>query len=129
MKPLFYFFSFFSILFFIACKEDPVATPKKRKYAGSVELYNSCGITNAAAKMTSFLRKNGFDVVSTKNDLLQNYKETIIAIRNPQWEGAEALAKLLQTENILQLKNELSLIDVTVYIGKDFNKIIEQELP
>ena len=61
--------------------------------------------------------------------LLQNYEETIIAIRNPQWEGADALSQALRTKNVLQLKSKRAHVDATVYLGKDFNKIIEQGTP
>lgn len=122
-------FLFISLSCFIGCEKEKPPVPEVRTYSGSVEVLNSCGKTGAASQMAHFLRNNGFDVVQYKNDLLQNYEETIIAIRNPQWEGAEALGQTLKTKNILQLKSKRAHVDATVYIGKDFNKIIEQETP
>ena len=77
----------------------------------------------------SYCGKHGFDVVEVGDDALWNYEETVIALRNPHWAGAEALAKALQTTNVIPLENKRKLIDATVYIGKDFHKIIGQEQP
>lgn len=117
-------------LAFLGCKEE-VQAPKvqevKRSYKGDVEVLNSCGMQGAAARMKSYLRKNGFDVVSTRNDVLQNYEETIIVLRNPEWEGAQALARALKTNNVLVVASKRAVVDAAVYIGKDLNQIIEPD--
>ena len=41
-----------------------------RHYKGDIEVLNSCGMQGAAAKMRAYLRENGFDVVSYRNDRL-----------------------------------------------------------
>lgn len=112
-----------------SCQKEAPPVIEEHSYSGSVEVLNSCGKAGAASEMTAFLRNKGFDVVQYRNDLLQNYEETIIAIRNPQWEGATALAQALKTKNVLPLKSKRAHVDATVYIGKNFNKIIEQETP
>lgn len=122
-------FSLVTLFIFWGCKEEKPPVTEARSYSGSVEVLNSCGKTGAASQMTLFLRNKGFDVVQYRNDRLQNYEETIIAIRNPQWEGADALSQALRTKNVLQLKSKRAHVDATVYIGKDFNKIIEQGTP
>ncbi|MBR4785382.1 MAG: LytR C-terminal domain-containing protein [Fibrobacter sp.] len=111
------------------CEDEKKAPTEQivRSYKGDVEVLNSCGEPGAAAKMRSFLRKNGFDVVSFRNDVLQNYDETIVVLRNPEWEGAQALAKTLQTKNVLTVVSKRSYVDAAVYIGKDFKQIIEPE--
>lgn len=96
-------------------------------YAGDVEVVNSCGLPNAAASMREYLRKSGFDVVSMRNDLFQNHDETIVAIRTPDWEGATALANSLHTGNLLYIKNSRAYVDATVFIGKDFAELIQQD--
>lgn len=77
--------------------------------------------------MRNYLRQNGFDVVSSRNDRLQNYDETIIVLRNPEWEGAQALARALKTDNVLVVASKRAVVDAAVYIGKDFKQIIEPE--
>lgn len=113
--------------FLSACEEEKVVVKEKRTYKGDIEVLNSCGEPGAAAKMRTFLRENGFDVVSFGNDMLQNYEETILVLRNPEWEGAKALALTLQTKNVLTIVSKRAYVDAAVYIGKDFHKIIEPE--
>ena len=122
-------FAFFAIttIVFSGCEEQKVVVQEKRSYKGDVEVLNSCGEPGAAAKMRTYLRENGFDVVSFGNDRLRNYDETIIVLRNPEWEGAQALARTLKTDNMLTVINKRAVVDAAVYIGKDFHKIIEPE--
>lgn len=111
------------------CEEEkkPQVVKIKRTYKGDVEVLNSCGMQGAAAKMRSYLRDNGFDIVSSRNDRLQNYDETVLVLRNPEWEGAKALAQALKTDNVLIVHSDRAVVDAAVYIGKDFNQIIEPE--
>ena len=116
-----------AMLALTACEEEKVVVKEKRTYKGDIEVLNSCGEPGAAAKVRTFLRENGFDVVSFGNDLLQNYDETILVLRNPEWEGAQALAKTLRTKNVLTVVSKRSYVDAAVYIGKDFKQIIEPD--
>ena len=116
-------------LLFTGCEEEQKKAPVEkvvRTYKGDVEVLNSCGMQGAAAKMRSYLRENGFDVVSSRNDRLQNYDETVLVLRNPEWEGAKALARALKTKNVLVVRSR-AVVDAAVYIGKDFEQIIEPE--
>ncbi|MBR4398198.1 MAG: LytR C-terminal domain-containing protein [Fibrobacter sp.] len=117
-------------LLLTGCEEEqkkPQVVKVKRSYKGDVEVLNSCGMQGAAAKMRSYLRDNGFDIVSSRNDRLQNYDETVLVLRNPEWEGAKALAQALKTDNVLIVHSDRAVVDAAVYIGKDFNQIIEPE--
>ena len=86
-------------------------------------------VPGAASKMTAFLRKNGFDVVISRNDRLQNYDETIVVLRDSvPWEGAEALARTLKTKNVMTIRDDRrNFLVASIYIGKDFKKIVEPE--
>ena len=111
------------------CKEETAKEEVQpvRHYSGDIEILNSCGMQGAAAKMRSYLREKGFDVVSYRNDRLQNYDETIMVLRNPEWEGAKALAKALKTENVMTVFSKRAVVDASVYIGKDFEQIIKPD--
>ena len=114
----------------LGCEEEQkkaTVVKVKRTYKGDVEVLNSCGMQGAAAKMRSYLRENGFDIVSSRNDRLQNYNETVLVLRNPEWEGADALARALKTKNVLVVHSSRAVVDAAVYIGKDFEQIIEHE--
>ena len=116
-----------AMLALTACEEEKVVVKEKRTYKGDIEVLNSCGEPGAAAKVRTFLRENGFDVVSFGNDLLQNYDETILVLRNPEWEGAKALAQTLNTKNVMTVVSKRAAVDASIYIGKDFKQIIEPE--
>ena len=116
-----------AMLALTACEEEKVVVKEKRTYKGDIEVLNSCGEPGATAKVRTFLRENGFDVVSFGNDLLQNYDETILVLRNPEWEGAKALAQTLNTKNVMTVVSKRAAVDASIYIGKDFKQIIEPE--
>ena len=116
-----------AMLALTACEEEKIVVKEKRTYKGDIEVLNSCGEPGAAAKVRTFLRENGFDVVSFGNDLLQNYDETILVLRNPEWEGAKALAQTLNTKNVMTVVSKRAAVDASIYIGKDFKQIIEPE--
>ena len=104
-------------------KEEVQKVEQKRSYPGDVQVLNSCGIKGAASSMRNYLRSQGFDVV----DRLQNYEETILVIHTPGWEGEEALAKALKTKNVLHVQNKRAYVEASVYIGRDLEKIIQQD--
>lgn len=123
------FFSIILCLCIFGCEKESNAPieQEKHSFSGDIELLNSCGTAGVASKMRKYLRKQGFDVVSFGNGRLQNMNETIIVLRNPDWEGANALANALNTQNIITVKNKRATVDVTVYIGKDYQQILEPE--
>ena len=114
---------------FAGCEEQKQAPVVKevRRIKGEVEVLNSCSMKGAAVKMRTFLRDNGFDVVHIDNERLQNYDETIIVLRNPEWEGAQVLAATLKTKNVLVLLNKNATVDAVVHTGRDFQQIIEPD--
>lgn len=112
------------------CEEQQEVKVKiHTSYAGDVEILNSCGIDGAASGMRDYLRRNGFDVVSYGDYPVQNFDETVLAVHTPDWEGAKPLAEALNTKNVLYIKNKRAYVDATVYIGKDFQSIIQQDSP
>ena len=119
----------FAAFLFTGCEEEKQAPVVRevRRIKGEVEVLNSCSMKGAAVKMRSFLRNNGFDVVHIDNERLQNYDETIIVHRNPEWEGAQALAATLKTKNVLVLLNKNATVDAVVHTGRDFQQIVEPD--
>lgn len=111
----------------VGCEEERQISFEPQSTPGEIQVINSNGISGAAGKVCDYLRRNGFDVVETSNssDGLENYEETIIALRNPHWAGARTLANALHTENVIPLENKREFVDATVYVGKDFEKIIQ----
>jgi len=98
-----------------------------RPIPGDIQILNSCGIPKIAGQVRAYLISRGFDVVEVGNDSHWNYEETIIALRDPHWPGAKALAAALGTTNVIPLENPLKMVHATVYIGKDIQKVIDHD--
>jgi hypothetical protein len=112
----------------LACEEEVVDKPVKvEPIPGKVEIFNSCGISNAATEARNALRANGFDVLTPQTDpQWLNYQETIVAIRNPHWTGYSKLKAYMDTENFIVLQDALSgNVDATVFLGKDYKKALK----
>jgi len=115
------------VLFFFACDEVEEGPPTVLEPVhGKIEVFNSCGVPGAASEAKEILRSYGLDVLSAENDPhWSNYEETIIAIRNPHWQGATTLKATLKTQNFLNLQDSLSgTIDATIFLGKDYKKAL-----
>jgi len=119
--------------FFFACENDepkiaPAARPEP--VPGQIVIYNSCGIFGAAEESREVLRSRGFDVLNAQTDpQWTNYEETIIAIRNPHWAGSERLKESLDTKNFIVLQDTLSgTISATIFLGKDYKKVLKKRI-
>lgn len=90
-----------------------------------IEVMNGCGVDGVAAKFTSYLREKNFDVVQIGNYISNNIDETIIIDRIGNRANAEKLADVLgvNKKNIIQQLNKDYLLDATLVIGKDYNKL------
>jgi hypothetical protein len=115
--------------FLLSCKDEAPVEEQVHPVAGEVQILNSSGLPKVAGRVREMLMAKGFDVIEVGNGSSWNYEETIIALRNPHWPGKDALAKALQTENVIPLENPLRMVDATIYIGKDITKVLEHEQP
>ncbi|MCF8267729.1 MAG: LytR C-terminal domain-containing protein [Ignavibacteriales bacterium] len=90
-----------------------------------IEVLNGSGIDGVAARVTDFLRNNGFDVVKTGNYMTSDIDETMIIDRSGNEANARKTAKILGVpENtILVQTNRDYFLDVSVIIGKDYFKL------
>lgn len=111
----------------LSCQDDTPAVEQMRPIAGEIQILNSSGLPKVAGRLRELLMRKGFDVIEVGNGSTWNYDETIIALRNPHWPGKDALARVLQTENVIPLENPLRMVDATIYIGKDIIKVLEHE--
>jgi hypothetical protein len=123
---MFKFLYIIIFLFFLSCEEEVKEAPRVEPVPGQIIIYNSCGITGAAEESRDALRAAGFDILSAQTDpQWANYEETIIAIRNPHWAGFELLKKTLDTKNFIHLQDSLGIISATVFLGKDYKKVLK----
>ena len=101
--------------------EAPVEIPS----IGSIELLNGCGIRGAATAVRDFLREKGFDVKKVEDAPDWNYGETLVVSRTRDRVTAELVAKALHTDNVALIRTDSRLFDVTLYIGRDYQKLIK----
>jgi hypothetical protein len=90
-----------------------------------VEVLNGCGVAGMAAKLAEYLRKQEIDVVKTGNYRSMKVKNTQVIDRvgNPQF--AEQIGELLgvNRRHIYTETERRLLVDATIIIGLDYNKI------
>ncbi len=92
-----------------------------------VEILNGCGIAGAGNSLTDLLRKKGIDVVKTSNYSSFNVDNTFIIDRINNIETAFKVADSLNLNKqfIITEVNKSLFIDLTIVIGKDFNKYFQ----
>jgi hypothetical protein len=91
-------------------------------HIGRVQILNGCGIDGAAGKVADFLRSNNFDIKSIGNAETWNYPSTMVISRTLDTTVACQVAKALKTKNMVIIRNNDNLHDVTVLIGPDFRE-------
>lgn len=90
-----------------------------------VEVLNGCGVEKVGDFFTDYLRKTGFDVISTGNYISFDMDNTLIIDRAGNISNALVLADSLgiNKSNVIQQIQKELFLDVTIIIGKDFNLI------
>jgi hypothetical protein len=90
-----------------------------------LEVLNGCGITGIAEKFTGFLRENDFDVVQVGNYSSFDIDNTLVVDRTGNKDNAfkVAVALGIDSKNVIQQINNDYFLDVSVIIGKDFNRL------
>lgn len=90
-----------------------------------LEVLNGCGITGIAEKFTNFLRENNFDVVQIGNYSSFDIDNTLVVDRTGNKDNAYKVAESLgiDSKNVIQQINNDYFLDVSLIIGKDFNRL------
>ncbi len=104
---------------------EPVLDPSA--FQVQVEVLNGCGERGIGQRVMRFLRARGFDVVNIDNADHFEYRETIVLDRrgkNGPSSAARAVGGALGTPNVLLQRNDERMVDVSVVIGKDYDKLL-----
>jgi len=90
-----------------------------------LEVMNGCGITGVAEKFTNYLRQNNFDVVQVGNYKSFGIDNTLVVDRTGNKNNALRVAEVLgiDSKNVIQQINNDYFLDVSLIIGKDFNRL------
>jgi hypothetical protein len=102
--------------------------PKNVQQLIQVEVLNGCGVSGIGDKFTDLIRSKGFDVVKTGNYISFDIDQTFIVDRvgkeNIAYKVADSLG--IDKKNIIEQINKQYFLDLTIVIGKDFNKYIQK---
>ncbi len=93
-----------------------------------VEILNGCGIPGLAGKVSDYLRSQQMDVVRSDNADHYNYEQTILILRNENFDGLKKVAQSFGIDDqdafhIKHIPDDQLSVDVTVIIGSDFATI------
>lgn len=98
---------------------DSTATPAEP--AARVEVLNASGASGLARRITEVLRTAGFDVVFYGNAPQSAPADTTVVLdRTGDVEWARAVARALGTAIVRSAVDSTLLLDVTVWVGKDW---------
>jgi hypothetical protein len=108
---------------------EPLIT---REEAGKirVEVLNGSGKEGAGMNVAQVLRAKGFDVVGIGNAEAQDFDKTIVVDRtDDQMSKARPVARALNVApgETIPLKNSDLLLEVSVYVGKDYAQKIPKK--
>ena len=92
-------------------------------HIGRIEVLNGCGKSGVADKVSKLLRDNQFDVKNSANARSWNYVNSIVIARDTNMLIAQEVARLLQCDEPILLRNEQEAYDVTVIIGHNYKEI------
>ncbi|RPI73208.1 MAG: LytR family transcriptional regulator [Ignavibacteriales bacterium] len=121
---IFLSFSLLTKISALAFNEDETDLNKTPKII-QLEVLNGCGITGIAEKFTNYLRKENFDVVQVGNYSSYDINNTLVVDRTGNKTNAAKVAEAIgvDSKNIIQQINNDYFLDVSVIIGKDFNRL------
>jgi hypothetical protein len=112
-------------------REDPEEIYRKNSNT-RIEVLNGCGENRLAIKVANVLRKQGFNVVRIGDAHKTDFEETVVVERDDEsMENAQYVASRIGCKNIGKDIDHALFLEVTIIIGKDYEKIfpdIEKEL-
>ena len=102
--------------------------PKNVQQLIQVEVLNGCGVNGVGDKFTDVIRSKGIDVVKTGNYKSFDIDQTFIIDRVGKAETADKVADSLGLDKnkIINEINKQYFLDLTIVIGKDYNKYLQK---
>ena len=103
--------------------------PERMKTAGAeqrvirVQVLNGTGESGIAARVASWLREGGFQVVEVRNADRSDYFATLVVSRRPELEAAQAVARYLGGPPVIRQAWTSDLAEVTVVLGSDRSRL------
>lgn len=90
-----------------------------------VDVLNGCGVSGIALQFAEYLRTKGIDVVEVGNHKTFDVEESIVVDRAGDLEAARHVGALLgiPRSNVVQQVNPEYFLDLSVVIGKDYDRL------
>jgi hypothetical protein len=108
-------------------KPAPASTPVALAVPSSdveVQVLNESGRPGMALRVTRFLRERGYDVVETGNGNRVGLSETEVVVRGEDMDKGARIARSLNCSIVRSDRDPEQLVDVTVFIGKDIERLV-----
>ncbi|MDO8550554.1 MAG: LytR C-terminal domain-containing protein [Ignavibacteria bacterium] len=121
---IFLSYSLFTKISALTSDEDEAGLNKTSRII-QLEVLNGCGISGVAEKLTNYLRQKDFDVVQVGNYASFDIDNTLVVDRTGNKNNALKVAEALgiDSKNVIQQINNDYFLDVSLIIGKDFNRL------
>ncbi len=121
---IFLSYSLFTKITTLTSGEDETDLNKTSRII-QLEVLNGCGISGIAEKLTNYLRQKDFDVVQVGNYRSYDIDNTLVVDRTGNKNNALKVAEALgiDSKNVIQQINNDYFLDVSLIIGKDFNRL------
>ena len=90
-----------------------------------IAVFNGCGDSQVAARMTKRARSLGFDVIHEGNAESFNYLYSVVLDRVGDMDKARKVAARLGIPHAIQQisEDEYRLVEVSVIVGKDYKRL------
>ena len=108
-----------------ACREKQKA-PNFIPNTGQIQVLNGCGKGGAAELFRNYLTEQGFDIIEFGNAPTWNYARTLVVARTANEPVARDLARVLHTDNLIHLSDPMTMVDATVFIGRDYEELVKR---
>jgi hypothetical protein len=108
-----------------APRADPDVAVGGRVHVIQLDVLNGSGQPRLAQRVTDYLRARGFDVVELGNYRTSDVEETMVLDRAGNLQAAQQVAAALglPAERAVQRLDKTLYLDVTVIIGRDFQRL------
>lgn len=102
---------------------------EKENYKIKIEILNTTAKQEIGDSFAEILKKKNYEVFLV--EMLENediYKTCIVDRKNKNMKYSKNVAKVLNCKNIFSVVDSTFNIDVTIIIGKDYEKILKRSI-
>jgi hypothetical protein len=106
-------------------QQRQTTAPTDVPWIGRIQVLNGCGSGGSARIIADHLRRSHFDVKNIGNAENWNFPQTLVISRVNDTTIAAQVAEALKTDNMVLIRTQENLYDVTVIVGPDYRERIQ----